>query len=191
MTQPGDKNKQSTSEKIGSIAAQMKHLSTGDMARIKRGPLKEGEAGAPAFWQLAIRNDFEANAKWAAIIQAMALLTPRSDGGQGFTSPHDQTYRLGRAFCEGGDKGWKGGVDARPVLSELRLARLLNAKGEQRCGMLLRAVRMIARARTPVNCLDIAWLVLKPEESWPVRQIAEDYYKRLSSAESKVDKETA
>lgn len=191
MTPPDDQNKQSRIDKIFAITEAMKHLTTGDMARLKRGPLKEGEAGAPAFWQLATRYDFEANEKWAAIIQAMALLAPRSDNGPNFKSPHDKKYRLGRALCDGGDKGWKGGLDARPAFSELRLARLLNARGKQRSDMLLRAIRMIAPARTPVNCIDIANLILNSEEDWPARQIAQDFYWRLSSAETEAAKQTA
>lgn len=183
MTPPEDSYYTSINDKIYKIAEAMKYLSTGDMASLKRGPMKKGEVGAPVFWLYSARYDFPDDEDWAAILQAMALLAVGSEDGKGFKNPHDKNYSFGRALCEGGDKGWGGGVDARPVLSELRLARLLNAKGEHRRDMLLRVVRLIARVKTPVNCMDIAWLILQPDGDWAVRSIARDYYRRFSSAE--------
>ena len=186
MTLPETKQA-NLSDKTWHIGEAMARLSTGDLAMLRRGPLRTGEAGAPAFWLLAVNEQygFDANEKWAAIIQAMALLTHRKPDGSGHVSPHNSKYRLGRALCDGGDKSWQGGPDARPALSGLRLARLLNSHGEGRRDQLLRAIRMLRRAGTPLNCADIAGFILvRPDDDKPARNIARSYYQRLDNAKT-------
>jgi len=112
----------------------------------------------------------------------MALLTHRSPDGKGHVSPHNGKKGLGAALCDGGDPAWKPGPEARPALSELRLARLLNSHGKTRRDLLLRAIRMLARAGTPVNCADIAFFILEVNGDRPARHIAASYYRRFDAA---------
>ncbi len=200
MTQPDSKKENAIGlgEQIGHIAGLLSHLSTGDLAMLRRGPLRNGEAGAPAFWVLSAKYGFSASQQeprqqeqWAAIIQAMALLTKRKPDGKGHESPHDGKKRFGAALCGGGKKDWSGEGELRPALSELRLARLLNNHGKQRREGLVRAVRMLARSDMPVNCVDIASFILaRPDNDKPARAIAENYYRRLDGANAKATKAT-
>ena len=186
MTQPETSQEMSLKDKIWHIGNELSLISTGDLAMLRRGPLRDGEAGAPAFWKLSVAHDFPANEQWAAIIEAMSLLTKRKPDGKGHDSPHGKNP-FGKALCDGGDSSWgKGESDPRPALSELRLARLLNSRGKQRREGLLRAVRMIARSGTPVNCVDIATFILvAPGDDRPARAIAKSYYSRLDHASAK------
>jgi len=182
----------SLAEKIARIAESLRHLASGDLAMLRRAPLRRGEAGAPAFWLLSARHDFPAEPRWAAIIQAMALLTRRSSEGRTHHSPHDPAVPLGRALCDGNDPAWPGAGEARPALSELRFARLLNSHGEKRQELLLRAVRMLARAERPVNCVDIAaFLLAAPGHEGPARRLARDYYGRLAFARRQTGEEAS
>ncbi|MBJ7533588.1 type I-E CRISPR-associated protein Cse2/CasB [Rhodomicrobium vannielii ATCC 17100] len=171
---------------IGHVSGALPHLSTGDRARLRRGPLKDGDVGAPAFWKLAAHEKygFKGDDKWAAILQAMAILTPRpADGDDNPKGPHDPSHKFGMALCDGGDKSWgQGSADPRPVLSELRLAKMLAAKGELRRELVIRAAKIIAKSGPSVNCADIARFILNENIDEYARQIAKHYYIRLSRA---------
>ena len=196
MTQPETPNAKPSGlkDKIWHVAKDLSRMSTGDLAMLRRGPLREGEAGAPAFWRLSVGEayGFPASEEWAAIIEAMALLTRRNPDGKGHQSPHGKNS-LGKALCDGGDSSWgSDGAEPRPALSELRLARLLNSHSKQRRDMLLRAVRMLARSGTQINCTDIANFILaRPGNDVPARAIAKSYYSRLDRISAKASKETA
>ena len=78
----------------------------------------------------------------------------------------------------------KGGTP-RPMLSELRLAKLMAARGQQRAVLLKHAAQMILRSRQDigVNVSDIALALLWPADG---RRLAEPYYLRLDRAEQAV-----
>lgn len=174
--------------KIGFLSRKLPRLSTGDRARLRRGPLDAGEAGAPAFWKLAAHEKygFAATPEWAAIVQAMAILTPRpADGDDNPKGPHDLSNRLGKGLCDGGNASWgQVSSDPRPVLSELRLAKMLAAKGNLRRELVVRAAKIMAKSGAPVNCADLARFILDENSDEPARQIARNYYARLSRAEN-------
>ncbi len=158
------------------IACALKRATPGDLAAMRR--MRDG-IGAPLFWRLAARHpeiDRRPDA-WIAIARMLALLTPT---GQPEARPplHDAARPLGAVLCDGGDRNWSGPA---PMLSETRLARLLAARGKARRVALERALRMLARTRSPgplVNVPEIAWAVLNPAGG----QIARDYYARLDQA---------
>jgi CRISPR system Cascade subunit CasB len=183
-------------DKIGGLSACLRHLSTGGIARLRRGPLQAGDAGAPEFWKLAAHEkygfkvgDDQTRDKWAAILQAMAILTPRS--AEGGDNPKGPANEFGKALCDGGNADWleqqrdvkRAGGSPRPVLSELRLAKMLAAKGKLRRELVVRAAKIIAKSETPVNCADIAWFILCENSDEPARRIARSYYAQLSRAE--------
>lgn len=195
--------------KISYFSQRLPVLSTGSRAELRRGPLKDGEAGAPAFWKLLLdagfdldRMEVEQLLKWAAILQAMACLTPRpAVGDDNPKGPHDPSNRFGTALCDGGGgDGWlegqkeatRAGGTPRPVLSEPRLAKMLAAKGKLRRELVVRAAKTIAgsKSKKPVNCADFARFLLYEDDDKPIRQIATDYYKLFARAEkaSKADK---
>lgn len=180
--------------KIGHLSWALPRLSTGDRADLRRGPLEDGEAGAPALWKLAAHETygFPVTPDWAAIVQAMAILTPRSlEGDDNPKGPHDPSNRFGTALCDGGNTTWgQESGDPRAVLSELRLAKMLAAKGRLRRELVVRAAKIIAKSGASVNCADFAWFILAEHHDGPARRIARDYYTRLARAEkaSKADK---
>ena len=160
-------------------------LQPGPLADLRR---MEPEAGSPAFWRLAAQHPGTIGLKpleWAEIIRILAILTPK---GPPENRPplHDASRPFGAVLCDGGDPGWSGD---RPVLSEIRLAQLLAARGLARIDALTRSARMLARSRPAAAGLDvrgIAWTVLDPKGS---ARIAEHYYRRLDRAEAARNKE--
>ena len=114
------------------LAAQIARLKPGSAAALRRGPL-EGE-GCAAFWQLMADNGIEGRAgdlpRWAAIMQAIAILTPRG-GDEKKRSAHDGSKPMGAALAEAN-------------ISELRLARLLSARGEMRRDLAIRTCRRLS-----------------------------------------------
>ena len=162
-------------------AEAVRRLEPGDLADLRR--TREGRI-APAFWRLVSQRPETIGRRerdWMAILRIIAILTPTGSPDDR-PSLHDDRQRLGKVLCDGGDPGWDG--TKPPVLSELRLTRLLAARGNQRIVLLTRAARAIARSRTPgsgVNVVDIANALLWPNDS--TGEIARPYYDRLDAAE--------
>lgn len=176
---------------IFEIGRTLAGLDPGALADLRRLSLDGDDAGAPYFWRLAARHDFggEASQKtWARIVQIMAILTDKG-ASDGKRSPHEPPADnngmrgLGAALCDGGDPAWgRGELDPRPMLSELRFARLLVARGAMRAELMERAARALAANKPPgvgVNCTDLAWLLLHPDNPSHARKLARDYYARL------------
>lgn len=199
----GKSNADDSSKNIGSTIAKIGEtlacLEPGELASLRRMSLDGEDSGAPYFWRLASRHHFggpERTAVWARIVQIMAILTAKgSPDDKG--SPHTPRtkasgYRgLGHALCDGGDPSWgQGETDPRPMLSELRFARLLAARGPMRTDLMERAARALA-ARKPddagVDCADLARLLLFDGNPEPARKLARDYYDRLDRATSRGD----
>ena len=162
-------------------AARLRHLEPGPLAELRR--MKSG-ADAPFFWRLAARHpDTIGRAKvekpWTEVLRILAILTPKGDP-ESRLSLHNPRRRLGEVLCDGGDPDWVG---PRPLVSELRLARLLSARGPQRAELLRHAARMIAHSRRDVgvDVADIAMVLLHPSDG---RRLAEPYYRRLDRAEA-------
>lgn len=160
---------------IGEVAASTKRegrLSAADLASLRR--LTPTDYGGSGFWKIMtgivdVPDDYlagdwrpdciERERRWGAILQAMAI---HSDSFQ-------PSVGLGRALESAG-------------FSELRLQRLLRARG----GGLLDEVRVLARfldaKSEPVNWTDVATLVLHQQDERAEqvrRKVARDYYRAL------------
>lgn len=189
-------------DKIFAIGQSLAGLDPGPLADLRRMSLDGDQAGAPYFWRLASRHDFGPQARlqtWARIVQIMAILTNKGQP-EGRRSPHvpptkDNGWRgLGHALCDGADPAWgEGETDPRPMLSELRFARLLAARGSMQAELMERAARALAAKKPPatgVNCVDLAWLLVDPGNPAHARKLARDYYTRLDRARRNDDQTT-
>jgi len=176
---------------IFEIGRTLAGLDPGALADLRRLSLDGDDAGAPYFWRLAARHDFgvhERQKTWARIVQMMAILTDKG-APDGKSSPHEPPTEvngwrgLGTALCDGGDPMWgRGETEPRPMLSELRFARLLAARGAMRAELLERAARALAVTKPPgaaVNCADLANFLLFADDPAHGRKLARDYYTRL------------
>ena len=181
MSSPEDTPKSAVVE----AARWLVRLAPGPLAELRRMDL--GHA-APAFWRLAARYPTTVGRNeetWIHIVSVLALLTPKGNPTHAEKPPlHKRPRRLGTVLCDGGDPTWPdpGQRDPRPVLSELRLARLLASRGAQRPTLLRRAVRSLASSMQPgsgINVIDIAYALLRPHDT---AVIARAYYDRLDSA---------
>lgn len=187
---------------IAAIGQSLAGLDPGALADLRRMSLDGDASCAPYFWRLAARHDFgqgERLQTWARIVQIIAILTDKgsADGRKSVHAPamKDNGWRgLGHALCDGGDPAWgKGETDPRPMLSELRFARLLAARGGMRAELMERAARALATQKPPgaqVNCTDLARFLLYSDNPEYTRKLARDYYARLDRAGPKDDKAT-
>lgn len=187
-------DKTTLSDKIFAIGQTLTDLDPGALADLRRMSLEGDAPGAPYFWRLAARHGFGAGDRlqtWAHIVQIMAILTDKGSA-EGKKSCHTPTSEnngwrgLGHALCDGGDTAWgKGETDPRPMLSELRFARLLAARGPMRAELMERAARALAAKKPPgaqVNCTDLARFLLYPDKPEYARKLARDYYAQLDRA---------
>ena len=164
----------------------LQELHPGALADLRR--MEQGRR-APAFWRLAARyrdtiGRPSQEETWARIVRIIALLTPTGEPSKRPTL-HVAARRLGAVLCDGGDPAWpdRGAGVPRPMFSELRLAKLIAARGTQRAILLQRAARALARSMPPgsgVNVVDIAYALLRPDDN---RTTARHYYDRLDAAE--------
>lgn len=158
-------------EAIPKLASEIARLDPGPAAALRRGPYNG--AGAAAFWKLLAKHNpvgaVHNEAGWAALIQAIAVLTPKGrDPGK--KPAHDYSVPMGRALCEAG-------------VSELRLARLLSAAPDFRRDVAVRTCRRLA-ADEPnrFNLVTLAEFVLFGGDRTD-RRIARDYYRAQAAAE--------
>lgn len=158
---------------LSSLVGKLTHaidelLSPGEVADLRR--LDPNAPYRPAFWKVAARyleheiplggeaRD-EMERRWAAILSGMAQT-------QKF---HQPGRRLGQALAEAG-------------LSELRLTRLLRARGEKLLDELRGVVRVLASKGQAFDWTHLANLVLSEgykHEEKVRRQIARDYFYAL------------
>ncbi len=157
-------------EAIPKIAGEIARLDPGPAAALRRGPYNG--AGTAAFWNLLARHHPVAmrnEAGWAALIQAIAVLTPKGRDPQKKPA-HDYSLSMGRALCEAG-------------LSELRLARLLSAAPELRREVVVRTCRRLAAGESSrFNLVTLGEFVLFGGDHTD-RRIARDYYRTRAAAE--------
>lgn len=172
-------------ETIESISAKLLSLDPGPLAELRR--MEPDGPGTPIFWRVVAQHqlhDRDLNA-WKQIIRMMALLTPCGHRGADVRL-HDRRQHLGAVLCDGGMPTWPPpGPEPKPVYSEARLARFLAMPAAQRGEALERMARLLARSRSPqtgVNCIEVARLLLTPEEVYPLQNVAKHYYARLDRA---------
>ncbi|MHB1938453.1 MAG: hypothetical protein ACYCOR_17995 [Acidobacteriaceae bacterium] len=172
-------------ETIESISAKLLSLDPGPLADLRR--MEPDGPGTPIFWRMVAQyelRDCDLNA-WKQIIRMMALLTPRGHRGADVRL-HDRRQHLGAVLCDGGTPTWPPpGPEPKPVYSEARLARFLATPAAQRGEALERMARLLARSRSQqngVNCIEVARLLLRQDEAYPLQDVAKHYYARLDRA---------
>lgn len=162
---------------IPDLARRIATLDPGPAAALRRGPLNS--AGAPAFWKLLARYSLHGGERrWAALIQAIAILTPKGRK-PGKHSAHQGAPSMGEALHGAG-------------VSELRLARLLAAPPAQRPELVVRTCRRLARTDFKrFNLVALGQFVLSSDSTHAARRIARDYYRAdLAAKRKSQDKET-
>ena len=182
MPQPDEKletGRQTTDEPsltriVSRLAWAVAKLDPGSAAALRRGPL--AGAGAAAFWKLMAEHAPHRAAndepRWAALLQAIAILTPR--GAEADRRPaHEPDTPMGTALCDAG-------------VSELRLARLLSAPKETQRNLAVRLCRRLStteRGRfSRFHLRTLASLILYGDDGTN-RRIARDYYSRAQAKE--------
>ena len=158
---------QGLNETVSRLAKDIAMLDPGSAAALRRGPL--AGSGAAAFWKLLADYGIASNLseQWAAVVQSIAILTAvGQDAGGIRQSAHDPNRPMGAAL-----------YGAR--VSELRLARLLAAKGNMRRDLVVRVCRRLAHdaehRRFDLRTL-VRFIVFDDERT--DRHIARDYYRR-------------
>lgn len=143
----------------------------GQLAELRR--MNINATYCPAFYRLSARRNLariggdDAEAKWATIIQGIALMTEHDRG---------PATRIGRALFSGGDR-----TRTTAFYNERRLNQLLAARGELLRTLLRRTFRMLVATEQAIYWFQVAELVLNDEyneeEAERVRrEIASDYY---------------
>lgn len=175
-------------DRVFQIGNLLKRLPPGPLAELRRTSLP---GRLPLnFFSLAVACDLprHEDAAWVQIVRIMAILT---DKGRDDAKPSPHARRseksgwrgLGHALCDGGHQNWgQGSSDPRPVISQQRLSRLVNAPRARRGPMLERIARSLAATKpkgASVDCAAIARLILYDDVTRTVRDIARDYYDRL------------
>ena len=155
------------------MAARIARLMPGPAAALRRGPLES--EGSAAFWQLVADHGIEGTrlelARWATIVQAIAILTPRGREEKK-RSAHDAGKPMGEALHEA-------------KISDLRLARLLSARGAMRCVFAIRTCRRLA-ASAPVrfDLRTLAKFILWDNDPSQGHWIARHYYRAAAKAKA-------
>ena len=155
------------------LAAYIAGLDPGSAAALRRGPLVG--AGAAAFWKLVAEYAPDGatldEEGWANLVQAIAILTPKGTETDRKRA-HDPTIPMGAALYEAG-------------VSELRLARLLDAPREMRRDLAVRLCRRLAATdRKRFDLRTLAVLILDGSEKTKKtnHRIARDYYRAETKA---------
>ena len=152
----------------------------GDLAALRR--MSPGSSqDAAAFWRLAARYELlgapAVERKWALIIHGIALMTPTAaqDWAGG---AHDPNRSVGAALFGGNDEssGESG------FYSELRLNRLLTARGDVLQVLLARMFRMLGSSGVAFDWREMARLILldgfdNAGAEAARRRIARDYFR--------------
>ncbi len=171
-------NPQPLSETIPYLAGAIQKLEPGELSRLCRNPLLGG--GSAAFWYLVAERGLRCHTdewqeKWAAVIQGMALMTPKGDPAKRTRSAHDANRPVGAVLANPGSE--------KLGLSELRLSQLLTARGDMRRKLAIRVCRMLSAQDAPCHWGQMAQLILYGKESIK-RRIASDYYRTLHAQQT-------
>lgn len=159
-------------EAIPKIACEIARLAPGPAAALRLGPYEGG--GAAAFWKLLAEHlpaDGPVNeGRWAALIHAMAVLTPRGRNPDK-KSAHNPAVPMGTALHVAG-------------VSEQRLARLLATPARQRPSAATRICRRLAAGKGEngkgFDLITLGEFILFGTERTKYR-IARDYYYRAKA----------
>lgn len=176
-------------ETVQRLSYEIGRLAPGPLAELRR--MQLAGTVVPTYWRLAAVCELpdDDNNRWMYVVKAMAIWAPRGRSPGEPAKIHDLARNLGAVFCDGGDPNWPGD-NARPFISEARLARFLATPTEQRGAAFERMMRSIAAHRAPnsgVNCAEIAALFLTRDDQHILQRIARDYYRRLDRAASNLD----
>lgn len=156
---------------IPKVARRIARLGPGPAAALRRGPAKG--AGTAAYWQLVAQLENDGlqgeSPAWEAIIQSIAILTPRGQDPEKQSS-HDPTVAMGTAL-----------FDAQ--ISELRLAHILNAPPATRRRLIVRTCRRLASSgHGRFDLKTLARFVLYKNSDKPAQRIAREYYRAEATA---------
>ena len=156
---------------IANLAAELAaaHFPRGDLAALRR--LDADHPDAPAFWRLLLTHVADAERhsevqenRWALVLHGLALMT------QPGVSAHRREARIGQVLAHVG-------------FSELRLNRLLRARGEGFRALAPRACRFLAAKGEPIDWARFGLLLLAGEGSPAAeryrREIAREYFRAL------------
>ena len=159
----------SLGERIARIAERIAHLDPGSTAALRRGP--RAGAGAAAFWQIMASHAPEGlgrnEAGWAAVLQAIAILTPKGTDADR-QSAHTPAVPMGAALRDAS-------------VTELRLAALLNARAAKRAEHAVRLCRRLARTeQRRFDLRTLARFILYGTDD-TARRIAREYYSHAHS----------
>lgn len=158
----------------------------GDLAALRRMSPGSGQDAA-VFWRLAARYDLlgapAVERKWALIIHGIALMTPTA-ALDGAGDAHDPRRSIGAALFGGNDES--SGESA--LYSELRLNRLLTARGDVLQVLLARMFRMLGSSGVAFDWREMARFILldgyDQAGAEAARQlIARDYFRAEFRAE--------
>jgi CRISPR system Cascade subunit CasB len=170
-------------EKVVALSDELLRLDAGDLAELRR--FEPGDAGPLAYWRLAVKCGFldDPPERWGPLVRILAILTPKGEK-RARGRLHDPKRSLGAVLCDGGNPTWAGGGEARPMLSEARLMRLLATPAAQRADAVRRIARMLAASREPgtgLNAVELAALLLSNDAEAEMRRIAREFYRRLDT----------
>ena len=172
---------QSLKNVIPRLAREIATLDPGSASALRRGPLNG--AGTAAFWKLLARYSPDGKEhRWAALVQAIAILTPKGRRTEK-DSAHQSALPMGEALHGA-------------ALSELRLARLLAAPPDRRSELVVRTCRRLASTDFKrFNLITLGQFVLSGGNTRAARraarQIARDYYRAdLAAMRKSQSKET-
>ncbi len=154
---------------VSGLAGEIARLTPGPAAALRRGPLSG--AGAAAFWKLLATYQPGTNDEmgWAALVQGIAILTPKGTDSNK-KSAHEYRFPM-------------GSILSKAEVSELRLARLLNAPKEIRRDLAVRLCRRLSRTEhNRFNLETLARFILFADDETD-RRIARDYYRTETESE--------
>lgn len=163
---PAPKPLQSTADALHRALGGM---STGDRASLRK--MRPDDLHQPAFWKLStglLQASLPADSspwrdeqerRWAVVLAVAAAAN------------HAPAMRLGAAL-------------ARANVAEVRLTRLLRARGDQLPDAVRTLAHQLVTAAVPFDFADLAWLVLsegRDDEERARQQIARDFYRSVGA----------
>ncbi|MCY4619166.1 MAG: type I-E CRISPR-associated protein Cse2/CasB [Chloroflexi bacterium] len=159
----------------------------GDLAALRRMSPNSGREAA-AFWRLAARYELlgapSIERKWALIIHGIALMTPTAAHDGAGLGAHDPGTSVGAALFGGNDESSR----ESGFYSELRLNRLLAARGDVLQVLLARMFRMLGASGVAFDWREMVRLILldgfdQAGAEAARQRIARDYFRAEFRAE--------
>ena len=163
-----------------------------DLAQLRR--MAPDTPDAAAFWRLMARHGPDDAAdlerRWGLVMNGIALMTGAGAPDPAGRSAHDRNFAIGRALFEGGEPD-----RTTAFYSEMRLNRLLTARGPMLRSLLVRVFRMLAAAGQTFDWYQMADLILndcrdEQRADRVRRRIAREYYRADGRARLRRSKQT-